>query len=133
MTTISLVDIDDRELGEEKIETFLPEIALLQLNEYEHTNLSETQEINDLDAEATEENSAITSIPIVTFGEEEETSVITPVPVITLEDESKDIFDLSLEDCETKEKGTTSLSWEMNRVIEEIVKVRGKKKKEDRK
>ncbi|KAH0540112.1 hypothetical protein KQX54_012957 [Cotesia glomerata] len=95
-------------------------------------DLSETQEISDLDAEATEENSAITSIPIVTLGEEEETSVITPVPVLTLEDESKDIFDLSLEDGETKEKGTTPLSQEMNRVIKEIVKFRGKKK-EDRK
>ncbi|CAD6243041.1 GSCOCG00012645001-RA-CDS [Cotesia congregata] len=39
MTTISLVDIDDCELGEEKAEMFLPEIALLQLNEYEHTKI----------------------------------------------------------------------------------------------
>ncbi|KAH0557530.1 hypothetical protein KQX54_007656 [Cotesia glomerata] len=54
----------------------------------------------------------------------------TKVPVITLEDESKKIFlDLTLEDCETKEKGTTPLSREMNRVIEKIVKVWGKKKR----
>ncbi|CAD6234313.1 GSCOCG00012383001-RA-CDS, partial [Cotesia congregata] len=38
MTTISLVDIDECDIEENRVETSLPEIALLQLNEYQHTN-----------------------------------------------------------------------------------------------
>ncbi|XP_044592111.1 uncharacterized protein LOC123270193 [Cotesia glomerata] len=94
-------------------------------------DLCASQEINDLDAKETEEeNSATTSTPIVTLDEEEEPSDITAVPVITLEDESKDIFDLSLEDAETKEKRATALSHDMNRIVEEIVKIqKGNKKR----
>ncbi|CAD6223579.1 GSCOCG00013004001-RA-CDS, partial [Cotesia congregata] len=41
MTTISLVDIDECDIGEEHIETTIPDIALLQLNEYEHTPVTQ--------------------------------------------------------------------------------------------
>ncbi|XP_074114124.1 uncharacterized protein LOC141537176 [Cotesia typhae] len=37
MTTISLVDIDECDIEEDRVETSLPDIALLQLNEYQHT------------------------------------------------------------------------------------------------
>lgn len=38
MTTISLIDIDECDIEENRVETFLPDIALLQLNEFQHTN-----------------------------------------------------------------------------------------------